>query len=109
MTEICTWPSCGHTAKGQCQPNKPTGLITDETLVKIENGKETPWWVAKLLHDRAAEIVSLKAEVERRRGVLKEAVYDVTHLSPEELDGSHWARISAEWLQKARAALTPHT
>jgi len=72
MTEICTWPSCGHTAKGQCQPNKPTGLITDETLVKIENGKETPWWVAKLLHDRAAEIARLKAEVERLRGALEE-------------------------------------
>jgi hypothetical protein len=54
-----------------------------------------------------AEIARLKAEVERKREIIKEAVYEVTHLSPEELDGSHWARISAEWLQKARAALTP--
>jgi hypothetical protein len=50
MTEICTWPSCAHTAKGQCQPDKP---ITVPGLY--------------------AEITRLKEEVERLRAELRTA------------------------------------
>lgn len=32
-------------------------------------------------------------------------VYETTHLSPEESDGSHWCKISKEALDTARAAL----
>lgn len=32
-------------------------------------------------------------------------VYETTHLSPEESDGSHWCKISKEALEAARAAL----
>jgi hypothetical protein len=33
-------------------------------------------------------------------------VYETTHLSPMEPDGSHWCKISAETLANARAALS---
>ena len=36
---------------------------------------------------------------------LAEMIYETTHLSPMEDDGSHWAKISADALAKARAAL----
>lgn len=39
------------------------------------------------------------------RAALSELVYEVTHLSPQEDDGSHRCRISKETLLKARLAL----
>lgn len=36
---------------------------------------------------------------------LKAMVYETTHLSPEDDDGSHWCKISREALSNARAAL----
>lgn len=45
-------------------------------------------------------------EVKRLRALLREGVYEATHLSPELPDGSHWAKISKPWLDRARAALT---
>jgi hypothetical protein len=32
-------------------------------------------------------------------------IYETTHLSPQEDDGSHWCKISAECLEKGRQAL----
>lgn len=50
-----------------------------------------------------------RAEVveECARVALREFIYETTHLSPEEEDGSHWCRISAETLRAGRAALAP--
>lgn len=50
-------------------------------------------------------IEELQVEVERLRGALRTMVYETTHLSPEEDDGSHWCSITADALQAARAAL----
>ena len=50
-------------------------------------------------------ISRLEAKNARLREALKEAVYQATHLSPMEDDGSHWAKMSGEWLAQARAAL----
>jgi len=36
---------------------------------------------------------------------LQEFIYETTHLSPIEDDGSHWCKISADCLEKGRAAL----
>ena len=36
---------------------------------------------------------------------LREYVYETTHLSPEQRDGSHWCKISKECSTRARAAL----
>ena len=36
---------------------------------------------------------------------LREFIYETTHLSPIEDDGSHWCKISADCLEKGRAAL----
>ena len=36
---------------------------------------------------------------------LEQAVYEATHLSPRGDDGSHWARMSGEWLEASREAL----
>lgn len=37
--------------------------------------------------------------------VLSRGIHETTHLSPREDDGSHWAKISAAWLEDARAIL----
>ena len=59
-----------------------------------------------MTHLAADEITRLTAENERLRALLREAVYEATHLSPQEPDGSHWAKMSAAWLAQARAELT---
>lgn len=48
----------------------------------------------------------LKAKALLLRGALAEMVYETTHLSPEEDDGSHWCRISRNCLTKARSTLS---
>lgn len=57
--------------------------------------------VASALTNEAAR------EIERLRAALRSIVYETTHLSPAEDDGSHWCRISRETLAAARAALAP--
>jgi hypothetical protein len=59
-----------------------------------------------------ADILAGAAEKETDRigarhlaSALSEMVYEVTHLSPEEYDGSHRCRISKDTLARARAAL----
>lgn len=61
----------------------------------------------KINGDEGDELVALREENARLRAALKEAVYEATHLSPQETDGSHWAKMSAAWLTRARAALDP--
>ena len=51
------------------------------------------------------QLLRARAEIERLRAVLTVMVYETTHLSAEEADGSHWCRISKEALTQARAAL----
>lgn len=46
-----------------------------------------------------------KTLVERLREALALMIYETTSLSPMECDGSHWCNISANALEKARAAL----
>ncbi len=48
---------------------------------------------------------SRDAEVAALRAALGQMIYETTHLSPMEADGSHWCRISATALADARAAL----
>ena len=43
-------------------------------------------------------------EIELPREALREMIYQTTSLSPMEPDGSHWCRITAEALGKARDA-----
>ena len=38
-------------------------------------------------------------------GVLHVMIYEITHLSPEESDGSHWCKIRKDTLSSARAVL----
>ena len=56
-------------------------------------------------HEAADTIIALRTEVEALRGALRLFVYDTTHLSAMNDDGSHWACISACTLDEARAAL----
>ena len=58
-----------------------------------------------MLTEAADRIEALEAENERLREGLREYVYETTHLSPQEEDGSHWCKISANCLNSARAAL----
>ena len=41
------------------------------------------------------------------REALEDFIYQTTHLSAREDDGSHWCKIPADTLAKARAALSP--
>ena len=43
--------------------------------------------------------------VKALEAALQTFIYETTHLSPIEDDGSHWCKISAECLEKGRAAL----
>lgn len=52
------------------------------------------------------EAPSPSERVEKLEACLKRAVYETTHLSPLEDDGSHWAKMSGEWLAEARALLS---
>jgi len=52
------------------------------------------------------QIDSYKAEVARLRSALQSMVYETTHLSPLQDDGSHWCKISHGALAEARAALS---
>ena len=49
-------------------------------------------------------VTALLREVQLK-AALREMLYEATHLSPQEDDGSHWAKISKRTLEKARAAL----
>jgi predicted nucleic acid-binding Zn-ribbon protein len=60
---------------------------------------------ATALRSLAAERDALKAENARLRAALRELIYETTHLSPQEDDGSHRCTITGETLRKARAAL----
>lgn len=55
--------------------------------------------------EAARAIEALVAENARLREALTEMVYEATHLSPEQDDGSHWANIGSETLARARATL----
>jgi len=56
-----------------------------------------------------AAVRALLADLDRMREALAEYVYETTHLSPMEVDGSHWCRIPAETLARARSALSQGT
>jgi hypothetical protein len=60
---------------------------------------------AAALRSLAAERDALREENARLREALSGLIYEVTHLSPQEDDGSHWCRITGQTLKKARAAL----
>ena len=52
-----------------------------------------------------AEISCLRASAAELKAALREMIYETTHLSPQEEDGSHWCKISKHTLAKARAAV----
>jgi hypothetical protein len=58
---------------------------------------------SEFLHKQ--EIAELQKRVAKLKGALREMIYETTHLSPQEDDGSHWCKISKRALEKARAAL----
>lgn len=78
----------------------------------IDRGPNGGWMFrTEKLHDSVKQYVpadrieQLTAEVERLREALRVMIYETTHLSPMEPDGSHWCRITADALNTARAAL----
>jgi hypothetical protein len=55
---------------------------------------------------RLADAIDAQArEIQRLRAALTEYVYETTHLSPQNDDGSHWCKISKDMLANARIAL----
>ena len=55
------------------------------------------YWQARATAAEAREVKLLAA--------LATFIYETTHLSPMEADGSYWCKISADCLSKARAAI----
>ena len=55
--------------------------------------------------DNGALLKQAANEIEKLRTALRELIYETTHLSPQEDDGSHRCTITGETLRKARAAL----
>ena len=51
------------------------------------------------------EIREAASEIIMLREVLRGFVYEATHLSPVEADGSHWCKISSSCLKNGRNAL----
>lgn len=50
-------------------------------------------------------VEQMEAEITRMREALGRMIYETTHLSAVEDDGSHWCKISGEVLALARAAI----
>tara|TARA_B000000460_G_scaffold248815_2_gene227338 strand:- start:4518 stop:4883 length:366 start_codon:yes stop_codon:yes gene_type:complete len=67
-----------------------------EARVKVRDGE---------CQAKAIIIADLEARVAELERALATMIYEATHLSPEEDDGSHWAKIAREVLAQARAAL----
>lgn len=81
--------------------------------VDIWNKGKRLYWCMSLATDGEADelwceclgrLEKAEAENEQRKAALERLIYEVTHLSPCEDDGSHWCKISAEVLQQARVA-----
>jgi len=53
----------------------------------------------------ATEADALRAEIKQLREAIATLIYETTHLSPEESNGSHWCSISKSALYAASAAL----
>lgn len=60
-----------------------------------------------LMMDAADALEVKEARIETLENALREMVYETTHLSPMEPDGSHKCKISGSALEKSRNALTP--
>ena len=60
---------------------------------------------AHQLPTRADLCTPTDERVKSLEAALQTFIYETTHLSPLEDDGSHWCKISAECLEKGRAAL----
>lgn len=58
---------------------------------------------AEFLVDELNGKESLTAQLEEARKALRTFIYETTHLSACENDGSHWCKISKETLEKGRA------
>lgn len=78
--------------------------MSDDLLTRLrkvepdEPGERTRWY-------RNPDGPEAADEIERLRAALSEMVYETTHLSAMQDDGSHWCRITKETLVQARAAL----
>ena len=112
-------PACGRTVTtglgNKCDVYPPTPADGDaDAPLPEKDGKSsaiTDWKAgfadgyAAGTRDTLNSSVS-KAEREMLRKALREMVYETTHLSPVQDDGSHWAKISGSALAQARAALS---
>lgn len=80
--------------------------LTGEELVSAREcahvGYTTPLMVQRLLQT----IATRDETIAGLKDALTEFVYETTHLSREEDDGSHWCRIPKATLEKGRAALS---
>lgn len=86
--------------------------LREELAAENEALKKSGRALLNAKHKEAAEAKlwfekgqALTVENERLREALRVMIYETTHLSPMEPDGSHWCRITADALNTARAAL----
>jgi hypothetical protein len=75
-------------------------MLTDEEIRAIKFNTSRPQ-----MRELTTRLLDAEARVKVLEDALREMVYETTHLSPQEDDGSHWAKISAAALGRARTAL----
>ena len=105
-------PNCGHSMNG-CSGLRNFGSYTTHDtaycLRYLRNDRDDQAAEIGILrtekHADAEAIGSQAAEIERLWAALVAMVYETTHLSPLERDGSHWCKISKDALYDARAAI----
>ena len=83
-------------------------LTPDEAAAlqkRCEEAERTAIQAAECHAREMSRADALQKRVTKLEGALREMVYEATHLSPQNIDGSHWCKISKRTLDKARAAL----
>jgi hypothetical protein len=91
-------------------------MLTDDEIKALLDGCEgvtigpksgpinSVYWNGTIA-ELCTRLLSAEAKVKVLEEAPREMVYETTHLSPQEDDGSHWAKISAATLERARIAL----
>lgn len=79
------------------------------TAMRTQADREVDWSTGRELERKDAEIERLRAVNAELLAALRTMVYETTHLSPLEDDGSHKCKISKAALEAARAAIAKAT
>jgi len=104
MTGLKPCPFCGAAAELMYQNHQPTQCSICFACGPDPETAGFPCDLSMTWNTRT-ESESLRSEVARLRCALQRMIYETTHLSPQQDDGSHWCKISHGALAEAREVL----